>query len=130
MFLFQKRMPFYKKREIWEYLNSLGDNKTAFDQLLSDCMDGTMKDMVMSYPFKHLEIHLDWDEKVKCIGIKGKYRPYYMYIDIEIFPDKFTVSYGVHQPSERITYPLVSKDQVYYSLQNLIMLIHRNQSKL
>ena len=126
MLPFKKRVSIFKKREIWEYLNSLGGDKNVFDQLLSDCMDGTMKDILLSYPFKHLEIHLDWNDKVKCIGIKGKYRHNYTYIDIEIFPDKFTVSYGADKPSDSTTYPLVSREQVYNSLQNLIMLIHRN----
>ena len=125
MLPFKKRLSIFKKREIWKYLNSLEGNKTVFDQLLRDCMDGTMRDILLSYSFKHLEIHLDWNEKIKRIGIKGTYLNY-TYIDIEIFPDEFTVSYGAGKPNESTTYPLVSKEQVYNSLEKLVMLIHRN----
>lgn len=128
MLFFKKRMSFFKKRKIWEYLNSLGDNKTAFDQLLCDCLDGTMKKELLSYLFKHLEIHLDWNDDVKCIGIQGKYRPYYIYIDIQIYPDEFTVSYSADEPGEGTTYPLESREQVYNSLHSLIKLIHCNYS--
>jgi hypothetical protein len=126
MLPFKKRLSIFKKREIWKYLNSLEGNKTVFDQLLRDCMDGTMRDILLTHSFKHLEIHLDWNEKIKRIGIKGTYRYNYTYIDIEIFPDEFTVSYGAGKPSESTTYPLVSKEQVYNSLEKLVMLIHRN----
>lgn len=125
MLPFKKRLSIFKKREIWKYLNSLEGNKTVFDQLLRDCMDGTMRDILLTHSFKHLEIHLDWNEKIKRIGIKGTYLNY-TYIDIEIFPDEFTVSYGAGKPNESTTYPLVSKEQVYNSLEKLVMLIHRN----
>ena len=126
MWPFKKRVSVRKKEEIWEYLCSLGGNKSVFDQLLSDCMDGTMKDILTSYSFRHLEIHLDWNEKIKRIGIKGRYRYCNTNIDIEIYPDKFTVAYGADEPGVGTTYPLVSRDQVYYSLENLVKLIHRN----
>ena len=126
MWPFKKRVSLRKKEEIWEYLSSLGNDKTVFDQLLTDCMDGTMKDILESYSFRHLEIHLDWNEALKRIGIKGRYRYCNTNIDIEIYPDKFTVAYGAGEPGVGTTYSLVSKQQVYNSLQNLIMLIHRN----
>ena len=124
MMLFKKRMSYFKKKKIWKYLNNLGDNQTAFDQLVRDCLDGTLKKELLSYCFKHFKVHLDWDDNVKCLRIKGKYLPYYMYIDIQIYPDEFIVSYGADEPTEGITYPLVSRDQVYKTLLNIIKLIH------
>ena len=124
MMLFKKRMSYFKKKKIWKYLNNLGDNQTAFDQLVRDCLDGTLKKELLSYRFKHFKVHLDWDDNVKCLRIKGKYLPYYMYIDIQIYPDEFIVSYGADEPTEGVTYPLVSRDQVYETLLNIIKLIH------
>lgn len=128
MMLFKKRMSFFKKKKIWKYLNSLGDNQTAFDQLVRDCLDGTMKKELLSYPFKRFEVHLDWNDNVKCIRIKGKYLPYYMHIDIQIYPDEFTVSYSADDSGEGTTYPLESREQVYNSLSQTIKTIHRNFS--
>ena len=128
MMLFKKRMSYFKKKKIWKYLNNLGDKQTAFDLLVRDCLDFTLKKELLSYRFKHFEVHLDWEDNLKCLRIKGTYLPYYMNIDIQIYPNDFTVSYSADDSGEGKTYPLESREQVYHALSQTIKTIHRNFS--
>lgn len=49
---------FLFKKKIRAYLNNLGDNKTAFDILLCDYSDGSLKKELESIGFSKIDIHI------------------------------------------------------------------------
>ena len=108
-----------KKKKIRKYLEQKADdNKCAFDDLLSDYLDGSLKENLESVKMEKVEIHIDWFEDIKCIGIQGRYKEYY--IDLQISPNEFSVSFDLDESDEDVIYPLESKEQVYNVLSNTV----------
>ena len=101
-----------KKQKIKRYLAQKTDgNKCAFDFLLSDYLDGTLKENLMSIGIEKAEIHIDWLDDFKCITIQGGYKEYY--IASHIYPNEFSISFDLDEPEEDTTYPLESNEQLY-----------------
>ena len=101
-----------KKKKIQKYLEQKADdNKCAFDDLLSDYLDGSLKENLASVKMERVKIHIDWFDDIKCIGIQGRYKEYYM--DLQIYPNEFSVSFDLDEPDEGVIYPLESKEQIY-----------------
>ncbi len=92
--------------------------KCAFDLLLSDYLDGSLKEYLASAGIKKADIHIDWFDDMKCIGIQGRYKEHYM--DLQIYPDEFCVSFDPDEPDEDAVYSLESKEQLYSVLVNII----------
>jgi len=108
-----------KKKKIQKYLEQKADdNKCAFDDLLSDYLDGSLKENLEHVKIKKVEIHIDWFDDVKCIGIQGRYKDYYM--DMQIYPNEFSVSFDLDEPDEDVIVPLESKEQVYSVLSDTV----------
>ena len=105
-----------KKKKIQRYLEQKTDHKSTFDLLLSDYLDGTLKENLMSGGINNVEIHIDWLDDIKCIGIQGRYKEYFM--DLQIYPKEFGFSFDLDEPDEDITYPLEGKEQIYSVLFN------------
>ena len=100
-----------KKKKIQKYLNQKAESdKNAFDFLLCNYLDGTLKTDLESLGITKNEIHIDWLDDVKCIGIQGRYNKYF--VDIQIYPDEFSISFDLDEPDDEITYILESKEQV------------------
>ena len=105
------------KKKIQRYLKQKTDNnKCAFEILLLDYLDGTLKENLISIGIRKVEIRIDWLDDIKCIGIQGRYKEYY--IDLQIYPNEFSVSFDLDEPDEDATYPLESKEQLYNVLFN------------
>lgn len=101
-----------KKKKIRRYLEQKSESdKTAFDFLLCDCLDGTLKTDLESLGIAKNEIHIDWLDDIKCIGIQGRYKEYYA--DIQIYPNEFSISFDLDEPDNDISYTLESKEQLY-----------------
>jgi len=101
-----------KKRKIQRYLEQKPDrDKCAFDHLLSDYLDGSLKKDLESLNIRRVEIHIDWLDDIKCIGIQGRYKQYYL--DLQIDPTELSISLDRDEPDEDVIYPLESKEQVY-----------------
>ena len=64
------KMLMFKKKKIQVYLNNVGDPKTAFDLLLCDYLNGSIKKDFESIGFEKISIHIDWLDNYKCIGIQ------------------------------------------------------------
>ena len=108
-----------KKNKIQKYLEQkVDDNKCAFDILLSDYLDGSLKEDLVSIEIRKADIHIDWFDDIKCIGIQGRYKEYYM--DLQIYPNEFSFSFDLDEPDEDAVYLLESKEQVYRVLVNTI----------
>ena len=108
-----------KKKKIQKYLKQkVGDNKGAFDLLVSDYLEGALIENLASIGIKKTDIHIDWFDDIKCIGIQGRYKEYYM--DLQIYPNEFNVSFDLDESDEDVVYPLESKEQLYSVLGNTV----------
>ena len=108
-----------KKKKIQKYLNQKAESdKNTFDFLLCNYLDGTLKTDLELLGITKNEIHVDWLDDIKCIGIQGRYKKYFA--DIQIYPDEFSISFDLDEPDEDVTYTLESKEQVYRVLSETI----------
>ena len=101
-----------KKKKIQKYLNQKAESdKNAFDFLLCDYLEGTLKTDLDILGITKNEIHIDWLEDIKCIGIQGRYTEYFA--DIQIYPNEFSISFDSDEPDNDISYAFESKEQLY-----------------
>ncbi len=101
-----------RKKKIQKYLNHKAENdKNAFDVLLCNYLDGTLKTDFESLGITKNEIHIDWLDDIKCIGIQGRYKKYFA--DIQIYSNEFSISFDLDEPDDDISYALESKEQLY-----------------
>ena len=108
-------MFFTKKKRIMHDLQSIPhEERTAFELLVADSLDGTFKSDLQSLGATKLEIHIDWQKDYKCICVQGKYQNYYM--DLHICPDDFAIAFDLDEADEDTQYPLISKEQFYQVL--------------
>lgn len=108
-----------KKKKIQKYLEQKSElDKSVFDVFLSDYLDGTLKQDIEALGIKKAEIHIDWLTDIKCIAIQGRYNEYYM--NLEIDPDEFSISFDIDEADEDVVYALESKEQVYTTLANTV----------
>ena len=113
-------MLFSKKKKIAAYLQRIPDGeKTAFDLLLADYLDGTLKNRLESMGITKLEIHIDWLLGYKCIGLQGRYKQYYM--DAGIDAEEYFVEFDLDEPDGEETYPLESREAVYQRISGMIL---------
>ena len=111
-----------KKKKIQKYLEQKTESdKTTFDFLLCNYLDGTLKTDLESVGITGTEIHIDWLDDIKCIGIQGRYKKYFA--DIQIYPDEFSISFDLDEPDDDITYTLESKKQLYRVISETIAML-------
>lgn len=113
-------MLFGKKKKISEYLSVKQKNQsvTAFDELLSDYLSGSLKHRLVNLEMKRIDIHIDWLPDYKCIGIQGKVKEYYF--DIQIEPVSFSIAYDKDEPEAMMEYDLTSKNEFYNKIKSEI----------
>ena len=108
-----------KKKKIQKYLEQKTESdKTTFDFLLCDYLDGTLKTDLESLGITKNQIHIDLLDDIKCIGLQGRYKKYFA--DIQIYPDEFSISFDLDEPDDDITYAFESKDQLYRMISETI----------
>ena len=111
-----------KKKKIQKYLEQKTErDKTTFDFLLCNYLDGALKTDLESVGITKTEIHIDWLDDIKCIGIQGRYKKYFA--DIQIYPDEFSISFDLDEPDDDITYALESKKQLYRVISETIAML-------
>jgi hypothetical protein len=108
-----------KKKKIKKYLEKKEESDySTFDLLLFDYLDGSLKEYLSYIKIKKIEIHIDWLEDIKCIGIQGRYNEYFL--DLQIYPNEFSISFDTDEPDDDTTHPLESKEQLYKLLSSTI----------
>ena len=112
----------FEKSKIRSHLRKAGRNKSPFDILLSDYLNGKLKREFQSEKIRVKSIRIDWSDE-KCISVRGKYRAFN--VDVEIYPNEFTISCD-SCGYESTTYPLDSSERVYSSLLSVIKILHSN----
>ena len=111
----------FEKSKIGLHLIRVGENKSPFDVMLSDYLNGRLKREFKSKKIRVISIRTDWSDDKRCIRVYGKYYAYH--INVEIYPDEFTVSYD-SLAHESMTYPLDSSERVYSTLLSIIKALH------
>ena len=113
-------MFFSKKKKIAAYLQGIPDGeKTAFDLLLADYLDGTLKTRLESMGITKLEIHIDWLLGSKCIGLQGRYKRYYM--DAGIDAEEYFLFFDLDEPEDDDPpCPLRSREGFYAAISDAI----------
>ena len=109
-----------EKSRIRSHLRKVGKNKTPFDSLLFDYLSGRLKSEFQSEKIRVKSISADYRDDEKYIRVHGKYLVYRVDVDVEIYPDRFTVSCA----RDSTTYPLNSSEQIYSTLLSVIKMIH------
>lgn len=109
-----------KKKKIKNYLEQKEESDySTFDLLLYDYLDGSLKEYLSYIEIKKIEIYIDWRlDDYKCIGIRGRYNEYFL--ELQIYPDEFSISFDTDEPDDDTTYPLESKEQLYKLLSSTI----------
>ena len=100
-----------KKKKILKYLSQKSETTSAFDIILSNYLDGSLKENLSSIGISKTEVHVDWLDTIKCIGIQGRYKSYYM--DLQIYQTEFSISFNLDEADEDITFPLECKEQLF-----------------
>lgn len=117
-------MCLFKKKKIQTYLDGLGDSKTAFDLILCDYLDGSLKEKIQELGLTKIEIIVNCHANDFLLGAQAKYKS--RYIDMQIYQGEFSLSHDVDEPDDDIFYPLESREQFYQTLANLIKTIEKN----
>ena len=109
-----------KKKKIKNYLEQKEESDySTFDLLLFDYLDGSLKETLVSIGIKKPDIYIDWRlDDYKCIGIRGRYNEYFL--ELQIYPNEFSISFDTDEPDDDTTYPLESKEQLYKLLSSTI----------
>ena len=113
-------MFFSKKKRIKAYLAAKPEH-TPFDDILQNWIDEQLEEKLSAMGLTKIEIHIDWLDDIKCIGIQGRYNKYFA--DIQIYPNEFSISFDLDEPDDDISYTLESKEQLYREISETIALL-------
>lgn len=98
-----------KKTKICKQLEAIGkDSWSAFERLLSDYLDGKLSEKLQQIGVEKAEIHVDFLDDYKCIGIQGKYKQ--NYVDIQIEETEFSIGCDPIEPDEHDYHPLENEE--------------------
>ena len=102
-----------KKKKIQRYLEERRQTGAGspFDELLADCLSGSMKETLTNFGIRKVSVHIDWLPGYRCIGVQGVYHG--SYLDLQIERDSISIGYDPVEPDEHCRYPLESREQVY-----------------
>lgn len=101
-----------KKAIIRKHLETIGkDDWSAFERLLSDYLDGKLSEKLQKIGIDKMEIHIDFLDDYKCIGIQGKHKR--NYVDIQIEKTEFSIGCDPIEPDEHEYYPLENEESFF-----------------
>lgn len=100
-----------KKKKMELYLQRKAAECSAFDELVRDYLAGSLREQLMQLGIEKPEIHIDWLDDYKCIGIQGKHRSFY--VDVQIEERRFAIACDETEPDDPQEYPLETKEQLY-----------------
>lgn len=109
-----------KSKKIRKYLDEKISKGTTsvFDELLHDYLSGELKTELTALELKRVEIHVDWLDDYRCIGVQAVHHQ--NYLDLQIEPTTFSVGYDPDEPDEHASYPLECKGQMYSILKQIL----------
>lgn len=107
-----------KKKKIKCYMENASVPLSAFDGLLSDYISGELKACLLKLGVEKPEIHIDWLDSYRCIGVQGRYRKYY--VELQIEKKEFSIAYDTDESDDPKTYLLETKEQVYSVFEDIL----------
>ena len=107
-----------KKKKIKCYLENSALPLSAFDGLLSDYMSGELKAGLLRLGGEKIETYIDWLDNYRCIEVQGRYRKYY--VELQIEEKEFSIAYDIDEPDAPKTYLLETREQVYSVLEDIL----------
>ncbi len=72
-----------KKKKISNYIKEREDNFSNFDLILKEYLTGKLITELKNIGLSKIDIHIDWFDDIKNIGIQAKYKDYFMDIQID-----------------------------------------------
>ena len=111
-----------KKKKIINYLNEKNTANakfSPFDLLLSDYISGELKIRMEEMDIVKPDIYIDWLPDYQCIGIQGKYRQYY--VDLQVEPTEISIGCDPDEPDEHTVFPLESREQMYKAVKDILV---------
>ena len=100
------------KAKISKHLESIDKNNwSAFDILLNQYLDGTLKNRLNEAGITEAEICIDFLDRYKCIGIQGKHDRYF--VDLQIDEEEFSIACDPDEPDDGRFFPLESPEMLY-----------------
>ena len=108
-----------KKKKIKKYIEQLSpQNKTTFDLLCEDYINGLFKKQLEQIGLIKPIIHIDWTDQIKCIGIQAKYDVWH--IDMQIYSDEFCLAADLDEADYDTCFKLENKEQFFNILCTLL----------
>ena len=108
-----------KKKKIINYLNEKNTANakfSPFDLLLSDYISGELKIRMEEMDIVKPDIYIDWLPDYKYSGIQGKYKQYY--VDLQVEPTEILIGCD---PDEHNVFPLESREQMYKAVKEILV---------
>lgn len=101
-----------RKKRIRSYLDSIGKEQwSPFESLLAHWLSGQLLDTFAGYGMTSLRCHIDFMDDYKCINVDGKFRSYY--IDLQIEQKQFSLGCDPDEPDEHKVFSLSSPEYLY-----------------
>lgn len=72
-----------KKKKITDYLKEREDNFSNLDLILKDYVSGNLITELKKMGLSKIDIHIDWFDNIKDIGIQAKHKDYFFDIQID-----------------------------------------------
>ena len=86
-----------KKKKIAKYLKEREDNFSNFDFILNDYLSGNLITELKKIGLSKIEIHIDWFDDIKDIGIQAKHKDYFL--DIQIDKEELAIGCSKDEPN-------------------------------
>ena len=107
------------KRRIQNYLDSIAKEQwTPFEEMLEQYLNGALLDKLSQCGIGNLSCTVDFLDDYKCINVNGKYRSFY--IDIEIEQKEFSIGCDPIEPDEHTYFLLTSSQDLYATVTKTI----------
>ncbi len=108
-----------KKKKIKDYLACKRGSLTTFDDLLLEYMNGKLKERLSNIGIANVSLYVDFDKNIRCIDIDGKYKQYFL--EIQIDEEEFFIDYDEDEPDNPNYYPLETKERFYIIVEDTLL---------
>ncbi len=89
-------MLFGKKRKIADYLQEKDVNFSIFDLLLKEYLSGALTLNLKKLGLTKIEIHVDWFDDIKILGIQARYKEFCL--DIQVDDEELAIGCSKTEP--------------------------------
>ncbi len=89
-------MLFGKKKKIANYLEKKDPDFTIFDLILKEYLSGILMLKLKNLGLTKIEIHVDWLENIKMLGIQAKYKD--SFLDIQVDEKELAIGCSKDEP--------------------------------